>query len=169
MAKRIFFALLLSAIAGLRQPVLAAGTGAGKSSQTDAKSGAPQKTPGDSQIEQAIRVKLAKSKMNADHFTVSVVKGVAIIEGSTGVMQHKGAMTRMAKSCGATSVRNNIRISDDAKAKAAQSLAKSRTAGGASGGTGARTSSGSDASRPMTAPIGASPSADTVPRAAVIR
>jgi hypothetical protein len=102
-SKRVFFALLLFALAGHRQPVLAAGTGAGKSSQTDAKSGALQKTPGDAQIEQAIRVKLAKSKMSADHFTFSVVKGVATIEGSTGVMQHKGAMTRMVKSCGATS------------------------------------------------------------------
>ena len=160
MAKRIFFALLLSAIAGLRQPVLAAGTGAGKSSQADSKSGAPQKTPSDAQIEQAIRIKLAKSKMSADHFTVSVVKGVAIIEGSTGVMQHKGAMTRMAKAAGATSVRNNIRISDDAKAKAVQSLAKSRAAVGESGATGAKAAG---------APDGATPSAESLPRATVIR
>jgi hypothetical protein len=66
--------------------------------------------------------------MNADHFTVSVVKGVATIEGATNVLQHKGAMTRMAKSSGATSVQNNIRVSDAAKKKAVASLAKGRAA-----------------------------------------
>lgn len=152
MAKKYIFALLLFALAGLKQPFLAAASGAGKSSQTDSP-----KTPGDAQIEQAIRAKLAKSKMSADHFTVSVVKGVATIEGSTAIMQHKGAMTRMAKTCGATSVKNNIHVSDAAKAKLTESLTKSRAARAASGGQG-------------TAAIASGASGSTaIPRATVIR
>lgn len=159
MTKKLFFALVLFAFGGLRQPLLAAVTGAGKSSQTDSKSTASQKTLSDGQIEQAIRVKLAKSKMSADHFTVSVVKGVATIEGSTSVIQHKGAMTRMAKACGATTVRNNIHISDEAKEKLAQSSGKFLPASaGASGGKSTR----------QNAATGASGSA-TIPRAVVLR
>jgi hypothetical protein len=82
------------------------------------------KTPADAQIERSIKNKLSKSKLSADHFTVTVTKGVATIEGSTNVMQHKGVMTRMAKSCGAVDVHNNIRISDAAKAKAVANLSK---------------------------------------------
>jgi hypothetical protein len=117
---RLVFALLLFALVGLNQPASAAPIGVVKSTKTQI----PQKTPADAQIERSIMTKLAKSKLNADHFTVSVSKGIATIEGSTNVMQHKGVMTRMAKSCGAVDVRNNIRISDAAKAKAAANLSK---------------------------------------------
>lgn len=89
-----------------------------------------QKNPADAQIERAIRTKLAKSKLSADHFTFSVTKGVATLEGSTSVMQHKGAMTRIAKTSGATSVHNNIRISDAAKAKATAALTRGRAVSG---------------------------------------
>jgi BON domain len=112
--------LFLLALVGLNQPASAAGVGAVKTSKPQI----PQKTPADAQIERGIMTKLAKSKLSADHFTVSVTKGVATIEGSTNVMQHKGVMTRMAKSCGAVTVRNNIRISDAAKAKAVANLSK---------------------------------------------
>jgi len=104
----------------MNQPASAASIGVVKS----AKPQIPQKTPADAQIERSIKTKLTKSKLNADHFTVSVTKGVATIEGSTNVMQHKGVMTRMAKSCGAVSVQNNIRVSDAAKAKAAAKSVK---------------------------------------------
>ena len=114
--------LFLVALVGLNQPASAAGTGAVKSAKTQI----PQKTPADSQIERDIKIKLSKSKLSADHFTVSVSKGVATIEGSTNVMQHKGVMTRMAKSCGAVDVHNNIRISDAAKAKAVATLSKNK-------------------------------------------
>lgn len=87
---------------------------------------AVRKAPADAAIEARIQEKLAKSKLAADHFTFSVTNGVATIEGTTSVMQHKGVMTRMAKSAGAVAVRNNIRISDAAKAKATASLAKAR-------------------------------------------
>ncbi len=121
--------LVLVAIAGPNQRAAAATqTSAAKQS----KDSALPRNPADAQIERTIKNKLVKSKMNSEHFTVSVVKGVATIEGVTNVMQHKGAMTRMAKSSGATSVQNNIRISDAAKNKAVASLAKGRSAPSAS-------------------------------------
>jgi BON domain-containing protein len=116
--------LVLIALAGSNRPSAAA-TQSGTAKQSK---DATSKNPADAQIERTIKNKLAKSKMNSDHFTVSVVKGVATLEGSTNVMQRKGAMTRMAKSSGATSVRNNIRVSDAAKNKAIASLAKGRSA-----------------------------------------
>ena len=65
----------------------------------------------DRRIEAAIRTKLAKSKIGADRFAVSVQGGVATWEGTTSVPQHKGAATRMAKTAGAVAVVNNIRVS----------------------------------------------------------
>lgn len=76
----------------------------------------------DQQIEAAIRAKLAKSKIGKDGFTVRVQGGVAFWEGSTSVVQHKGSATRMAKSAGAKSVVNNIKVTDAAKQKAAENL-----------------------------------------------
>lgn len=80
----------------------------------------------DAQIERTIRAKFGKSKINADHFTVSVQNGIATIEGKTGVIQHKGVATRLAKTGGALAVQNHIQISEEARAKAAAKLAKSR-------------------------------------------
>lgn len=76
----------------------------------------------DSAIEQKIRMKLAKSKIGADKFTIKVQNGVAYWEGKTDVIQHKGAATRMAKTAGAVAVVNNIQISDAARRKAAHNL-----------------------------------------------
>lgn len=76
----------------------------------------------DKQIEDAIHAKLAKSKIGKDGFTVRVQGGVATWEGSTSVVQHKGSATRMAKSAGAKSVVNNIKVADAAKQKAAENL-----------------------------------------------
>ena len=80
----------------------------------------------DKQIEAAIRAKLAKSKIGKDGFTVRVQGGIAYWEGKTDVVQHKGAATRMAKTAGAKSVVNNIKISDAAKEKAADNLDEGR-------------------------------------------
>jgi hypothetical protein len=80
----------------------------------------------DKAIESAIRVKLAKSKIGKDGFTIRVQGGVAYWDGATGVVQHKGAATRMAKSSGAKRVVNNIKISDEAKEKAAGNLEQGR-------------------------------------------
>jgi hypothetical protein len=87
---------------------------------------APVKTPPDAQILQEIQMKFAKSKINTEHFTASVKNGVAIIEGKTNVIQHKGVATRIAKKSGAIAVDNRIQVSDAARAKAAATLAKNR-------------------------------------------
>ena len=81
-------------------------------------------TPSDSQIEATIRTKLAKSKIGKDGFKFHVLHGVVTWEGTTNVIQHKGAATRMARSAGAAQVVNNIQISASAKAKAAANLKK---------------------------------------------
>jgi hypothetical protein len=81
----------------------------------------------DAQIERTIRAKFAKSKINAEHFTVSVQSGVATIEGKTGVIQHKGVATRLAKTGGALAVQNHIQISEAARQKASAKLAQYRT------------------------------------------
>ena len=70
----------------------------------------------DAEIEATIKAKLAKSKIGKDGFQVHVKNGVATWTGTTSVMQHKGAATRMAKTAGAIQVINNIKISDDASA-----------------------------------------------------
>ena len=82
--------------------------------------------PQDKAIEAEIRAKLAKSKIGKDGFTVRVQGGVAYWDGATGVVQHKGAATRMAKSSGAKRVVNNIKVSDEAKEKAAENLEQGR-------------------------------------------
>src|SRR5436309_16120143 len=82
-------------------------------------SATPQKAPprglSDAAIEQAIRMKLAKSKIGKDGFTIRVQNGVAYWEGKTDVIQHKGAATRMAKTAGAAAVVNHIQISEAAR------------------------------------------------------
>ena len=80
----------------------------------------------DKQIEAAIRAKLAKSKIGKDGFTVRVQGGIAYWEGKTDVVQHKGSATRMAKTGGAKSVVNNIKVSDAGKEKAAENLDEGR-------------------------------------------
>jgi hypothetical protein len=90
----------------------------------------PGKPGPDAQIEHTIQLKFAKSKINAEHFTVSVHGGVATLEGKTGVIQHKGVATRLAKAGGASSVKNHIQVSEEAKARAAAHLANGKKASG---------------------------------------
>jgi hypothetical protein len=80
----------------------------------------------DKQIEAAIRAKLEKSKIGKDGFKVHVQGGVATWEGTTTVLQHKGAATRMAKTAGAKAVVNHIKVSDAAKQKAEDNLEQGR-------------------------------------------
>ena len=87
---------------------------------------APARSSSDAQLEAAIRARLAKSKINEDHFQVHVQSGVAILEGHTDVIQHKGVATRLAKAVGALAVDNRIQISDSAREKAAKNLEKGR-------------------------------------------
>jgi hypothetical protein len=101
---------------------------------THPKAAAPKKAPAatgassqdDKRIEAAIRVKLEKSKIGKDGLKVHVQGGVATWEGNTGVLQHKGAATRMAKTAGAKAVVNHIKVSDAAKEKAAGNLDEGR-------------------------------------------
>ena len=80
----------------------------------------------DAQIDAGIRLKLAKSKIGPDKFRFKVQGGVVTIEGKTDIIQHKGAATRMAHTAGATGVNNHIEISEAAKQKASDNLAKGR-------------------------------------------
>jgi transposase len=80
----------------------------------------------DKETEALIRTKLAKSKIGKDGFTVRVQGGVAYWDGSTSVVQHKGAATRMAKTAGAKKVVNNIKVSDVAKEMAGANLERGR-------------------------------------------
>ncbi|MGH9559719.1 MAG: BON domain-containing protein [Bryobacteraceae bacterium] len=96
--------------------------------QTHAKKLAPAgfSAQQDQQIEATINAKLAKSKIGKDGFKVHVQGGVATWEGSTSVVQHKGAATRMAKSAGAVRVVNNIKVSDSARQAASDNLNSGR-------------------------------------------
>ncbi len=69
----------------------------------------------DGEIEQKIKTKLAKSKIGRDGFVPRVKGGVVTWTGRTGVPQHKGAATRMAKTSGAVRVVNNIEVTNGAK------------------------------------------------------
>jgi hypothetical protein len=80
----------------------------------------------DVQLEAVIRAKFAKSKINADKFTVRVQGGVATIDGKTDVIQHKGTATRMCRTAGAVAVNNRVKIGDAAKQKAAGNLEEGR-------------------------------------------
>lgn len=113
--QKLFSVLVLSvAMAGMSQAASAIKPNAGVAKLPDA------------QIERNIRAKFARSKINAEHFTVSVQNGIATIEGKTNVIQHKGVATRLARSGGALAVQNRIQISEEARAKAAARLAKGR-------------------------------------------
>jgi BON domain len=91
-----------------------------------AKQGTVRPKLSDAQLEAAIRAKFAKSKINADKFTVRVQGGVATIDGKTDVLQHKGTATRMCKTAGAVAVNNRVQVSDLAKQKAAGNLEQGR-------------------------------------------
>jgi BON domain len=71
----------------------------------------------DAEVEATIKAKLAKSKIGKEGFQVHIKDGVATWTGTTSVMQHKGAATRMAKTAGAIKVVNNIKVSEQDAAK----------------------------------------------------
>ncbi len=66
-------------------------------------------TKTDTQIESCITDRLARSeKLREQGFTVTVAEGVATLKGKAVNAGSKGAATRIAKSCGATTVKNEI-------------------------------------------------------------
>jgi osmotically-inducible protein OsmY len=67
-------------------------------------------TVSDTELEKSIREKFAKSKISTNNFQVRVYSGVAILEGRTGVPQHKGTATRLARKAGARRVDNRIQV-----------------------------------------------------------
>jgi hypothetical protein len=124
--KLISTLVLFAAFAGQSQGATAvAKSDTGKNTPGKAAPATARQVP-DAQIERNIKAKFARSKINAEHFTVSVQSGVATIEGKTEVIQHKGVATRLAKTGGALAVQNKIVVSDAARAKAAARLAKGR-------------------------------------------
>lgn len=97
---------------------------AASSARPAAKSPVP-----DAAIDAALRAKLSRSKIGADHFQFRVQNGVVTWTGKTDVIQHKGSATRMAKSAGARQVDNRIQVSEAAKAKAAARLERGHQRG----------------------------------------
>ena len=102
-----------------------------RAAQPAPKSARPAPAPGfssqqDKELEAAIRFKLAKSKIGKDGLTVRVQGGAAFWEGTTSVVQHKGAATRMARTAGAKRVVNNIKIDGAARQAAAGNLDQGR-------------------------------------------
>lgn len=63
----------------------------------------------DGEIQKCIADKLAKSeKLSTQGFTATVVSGEATLTGKANNAGSKGAATKIAKSCGAAKVTNNI-------------------------------------------------------------
>jgi hypothetical protein len=112
-------------------------TGSRSSGQAAAPSTAVRKTASrqhnkqsavisDAGLEKAIRQRFAGSKIASDEFEVRVEGGTAFISGRTGVIQHKGTATRMAKTAGADRVVNQVEIDPEARKAAAERLKKAR-------------------------------------------
>lgn len=77
-----------------------------KKAQKKAEKSVPQS---DGDIQQCITDKLAKSeKLKSQSFSSAVSSGVVTLTGNAANAGSKGAATRIAKSCGATKVMNNI-------------------------------------------------------------
>ena len=79
----------------------------------------------DAELERRIRERFADSKISANDFKIRVLEGVAILEGRTDIVQHKGTATRLARAAGAVEVDNRIQISERGK-KAASKTQRSR-------------------------------------------
>lgn len=120
---------LMAAIAGSSQAAAVPTNGTVAPKVTAAPAAPVHRGLSDAQIERNIRARFARSKMTLvgkEKFTVSVKDGVATLDGKTGVIQHKGVATRLAKLGGALAVQNHIEVSEEAKAKSAARLARYR-------------------------------------------
>ncbi|MBV8817256.1 MAG: BON domain-containing protein [Acidobacteriaceae bacterium] len=116
MKRSVFAAILLFSLIAIWAPPVCLSASVSKAPPpTHARASDPE-------LQRVIQAKLAKSKIGKDGLTFKVKGGVVTWEGSTNVIQHKGAATRMARSAGAAQVVNNIKISDAARAKAASNL-----------------------------------------------
>ena len=107
-------------------PLTSALVAAPPSTVSRPSSAATTKMLSDAQIEQDLRARISRSKLATRKFQFRVQGGVATIDGRTDIIQHKGIMTRMAKSAGARAVVNRIEISEAAKRNAADRLESGR-------------------------------------------
>jgi hypothetical protein len=121
--KSVVFVLTIFSVAASAQ-TRPATVRSGAAHQRTEVSGRPAAS--DAEIERTIRAKFARSKIARNQFTVRVQGGVATIEGSADIVQHKGTATRLAKNGGAVTVVNKIQLSQAARDKASQNLAKGR-------------------------------------------
>ena len=121
---RILFATLSLFLAAA--PVFAATPPKPAAAARPASASKPDAARPDGELERSIRERFARSKISADQFTVRVQSGVAILEGRTDVVQHKGTATRLARLAGARRVDNRIQISEEARRRAARKLESSR-------------------------------------------
>jgi osmotically-inducible protein OsmY len=80
------------------------------------------KNSADAALQRTIEEKFKKSRISVNKFQVRVEGGVATIEGTTDVIQHKGTATRLARSAGAKSVVNKVKIGEAARKKAVERL-----------------------------------------------
>lgn len=90
------------------------------------RTAAPAPRLADSDIQARIQARLARSKIAKNGFRFTTSGGVTTIEGRAGVIQHKGAATRLAKASGARAVVNKIEISEEARSAAKAKLAAGR-------------------------------------------
>ena len=127
----------------------------------------PAPAASDAQIEQNIKARFAKSKISEDKFTVRVQRGVAILEGTTNVIQRKGVATRLAKLGGAASVDNRIRIGEEARQKAAAKLSEHKTRPGSRATVAKPAVSAPAASPAPSSPAPSSAKPTAIPRAQV--
>ena len=82
----------------------------------------------DTELKKAIEERFARSAIASDRFRVEVNDGAARITGRTDVLQHKGVATRLAKAVGAKRVHNEVEVSQTARQKAAEPMARGKEA-----------------------------------------
>ncbi len=123
----------LAAFAGLSQAAPAAKPAATPTRATTATAPSAKKarsptgtSQNDAALEKDIRARFERSKIATNKFTVLVQGGVATLEGKTGVLQHKGTATRLARNAGAIKVVNKIEVSEEARRKSAANLETGR-------------------------------------------
>src|SRR6185437_15468726 len=107
--------LFLAALAGFSQTHPAPKPASATKKTAATRGSADRLAPNDAELEKAIRARFATSKIGADKFEVHVQGGRATLTGNTGVLQHKGTATRLARAQGAAGVINNIEPSEEAR------------------------------------------------------
>lgn len=118
------FVFALSALGLANIPRLAQGSEMMKSGEKKAtKKAGPAAPKSDTEVQKCISDKFANSeKLKSQGFSVTVSNGEATLAGTANNAGSKGAATRIAKSCGATKVTNNISSPPVAKPKSGDKM-----------------------------------------------